>query len=163
MADKPQPQLKPYVLAVDPGLANGVGLIQYDGLVKLYSAELGWRELTSYVSSVMIQYGEGLDVVVERFLITPKTAKNSAGSANTAIEVIGMVKLLMAQYRVGDPDNLPLQTPADAEAFMDGDRLRALGWWHKGGKGHANMALRHAGLRLLREGCRDRVLLGLDQ
>lgn len=154
---------RPFVLAIDPGLSNGVCLIQRDGLIKLYSDELPWKGLTRYVAQTFLELENDVDVVVESFRISVQTAKNSAGAAAYAIEVIGMVKLLMAQYGVGDPEQLPLQTPGDAEAFTDGAKLRELGWWHKGGKGHANMALRHAALRLLRTGCRDRALLGLDE
>lgn len=153
---------KPLILAVDPGLANGACLVRREGLEKLHSTELPWIELTDWIASVFIEHGNDVDVVVESFRITPFTAKTSAGSANTAIEVIGQVKLLMKQFGVGDPMDLPQQTPGDAQAFADGKKLRALGWWHKGGEGHANMALRHAALRLLRTGCRERVLLGLD-
>lgn len=137
-------------------------LVQRDGLVKLYSDELQWKALTRYVARTFLELGEQVDVVVEAFRITPQTAKNSANSAQLAIEVIGMVRLLTAQYSVGDLQPDQLQTPADANAFTDGAKLRALGWWHRGGGGHANMALRHAALRLLRTGCRDRLLLGLD-
>lgn len=161
MADDPTAG-RPFIVAIDPGLMNGVCLIQRDGLLKLYSDELGWKAMTRYLAQVFLELGDQVDVVVETFRITPQTAKNSAGAANTAIEVIGMVKLLCAQYSVSDGDSLPLQTPGDAEAFTDGNKLRTLGWWHKGGKGHANMALRHAALRLLRTGCRERGLLGLD-
>lgn len=156
--------VKPFVLAVDPGLANGVCLVEREGLVKLYSDELTWRPLTVYLAATFLELGDQVDVVVEAFRITIQTAKNS--QAPFSLEVIGQVKLLMAQYGVpGDPDftdNLPLQTPGDAEAFTDGNKLRTLGWWHRGGKGHANMALRHAALRLLRTGVRDPKLLGLE-
>lgn len=156
------PELRPLVMAIDPGLANGVCMVRRDTLEKVESLEAPWPEACSWVSEQFRAQGGDIDVVVETFRITPATAKHSAGSANTAIEVIGMVKLLVAQYRVlADPDALPLQTPADAHAFTDSAKLRELGWWHRGGKGHANMALRHAALRLLRTGCRDKRLLGL--
>lgn len=151
---------RPFVLAVDPGLANGVCLIQRDGLVKLHSDELTWKPLTRYMAETFLELGDQVDVVVEAFRITVQTAKNS--QAPWALEVIGMTRLLCAQYGVSDGDSLPLQTPGDAEAFTDAAKLRALGWWHRGGGGHANMALRHAALRLLRTGCREQVLLGLD-
>jgi hypothetical protein len=153
---------RPLVVAVDPGKANGVGLVRRDGLVKLYSAELTWRELASYLGGIFREYGNELDVVVESFTITHSTANNAPGALGT-IEVIGQVRLMAWLYGVlEDPDALPLQTPRDAQDFTDSAKLRALGWWHKGGKGHANMALRHCALRLLRTGTRDRTLLGLE-
>jgi hypothetical protein len=158
--------VKPLVVAVDPGKSNGVALVRRDDLAKLWSDEVPWLGLARYLSGTFKEHGNDLDVVCEAFRISPATATNSAGAAHSAIEVIGQIKLLMAQYGVlgelSAADGLPLQTVADAEAFLDGKRLRALGWWHRGGKGHANMALRHAGLRLLRTGVRDRRLLGLE-
>lgn len=151
---------RPFVLAVDPGRANGVCLIQREGLVKLHSDELDWISMTRYVANTCLELETQLDVVVETFRISIQTAKNGVG-ANETIEAIGMVRLLTLQYGVSD-GTLPLQSPGDAQDFTDGKKLRDLGWWHKGGKGHANMALRHAALRLLRTGCRDRALLGLD-
>jgi len=153
---------RPFIFAIDPGLTAGVCLIQRDNLTKLYSDELKWKEAARYMALVFGEFKTELDVVCEAFRITPQTAKNSAGAAATAIEQIGQVRLMCLQYGVSDGDSLPLQTPGDAQDFSNGDKLRALGWWHKGGKGHANMALRHAALRLLRTGCRDRTLLGLD-
>ena len=161
MADDPTAG-RPFVLAIDPGLTAGLCLIERDGLKKLYSDELTWKPAARYMARVFGELTTQVDVVCESFRITPQTAKNSAGAAATAIEQIGQVRLLCLQYGVSDGDTLPLQTPGDAQDFSDGDKLRALGWWHKGGKGHANMALRHAALRLLRTGCRDRTLLGLS-
>lgn len=156
------PEHRPFVLAVDPGVACGLGIVRRDTLVKVYSGELKWRELATYLGGIFIEHRDQIDVVVERFTITPQTAKNAAG-ALTTIEVIGQVRLMAWLYGVTeDPDAIPLYTPGDAEKFTDGDKLRALGWWHKGGKGHANMALRHCALRLLRTGTRDRTLLGLE-
>lgn len=150
---------RPFILTVDPGGANGVCLVERDGLKKLYSDELEWIPLTRYMAGVYVELGDQVDTVVESFRISTFTAKNGPGALQT-IEVIGMCRLLTVQYGVGD-GTIPLQTPGDASDFTDGKKLRALGWWHKGGAGHANMALRHAALRLLRTGCRDPLLLGL--
>lgn len=137
-------------------------MVRRDDLTKVESFEAPWLETCRWLSQEFAARGPDIDVVIESFRITPQTAKNSAGAADTAIEVIGMVKLLVAQYQVlAEPDKLPKQTPGDANDFTDSAKLRALGWWHKGGKGHANMALRHAALRLLRTGSRQAVLLGL--
>jgi len=151
---------RPFVLAIDPGRANGVCLVQRDGLVRLHSDELDWIEMTRYVANTCLELGTQLDVVVETFRISIQTAKNGVG-ANETIEAIGMVRLLTLQYGVSD-GTLPLQTPGDAQDFSDSKKIRELGWWYRGGGGHANMAARHVALRLLRTGCRDRVLLGLD-
>lgn len=160
MADDPTAG-RPFVLAIDPGRANGVCLIQRDGLIKLCSDELGWKDASRYLANTMLELGDQLDVVVEAFRISINTAKHAAGAIET-IEQIGRVRLLCVQYGISDGDSMPLQTVADANAFSDGKKLRALGWWHKGGEGHANMALRHAALRLLRTDCREPALLGLD-
>jgi hypothetical protein len=153
--------VRPYILAVDPGRAVGICLVQRDGLVCLYKGELDWKEMARYISEVFLDLGDKVDVVVEAFRISINTAKNAKGAVET-MECIGMVRLLCRQYKVNDGDSMALQTSADAQAFTDGAKLRALGWWYRGGGGHANMALRHAALRLLRTGCRDAALLGLD-
>lgn len=156
------PKLRPFVVCVDPGVACGLGIVRRDTLMKVHSAELTWRELATHLGGIFLEHRDQIDVVVERFTITMQTAKNAAG-ANATIEVIGQVRLMAWQYGVlEDPDAMPLQTPGNAEKFTDSAKLRALGWWHKGGKGHANMALRHCALRLLETGTRDRTLLGLE-
>lgn len=162
MTDYVEPEDRTFVLAVDPGGANGLALVRRDTLEKVESLEAPWPDACRWIATVFTDHGPNVDVVVERFIITPATGKHSAGSAALAIEVIGMVRLMCLQYKVlADPDTLTLYTSAEAKSFMTSQKLRELGWWHRGGKGHANMALSHVGVRLLRTGCRDPRLLGL--
>lgn len=144
------------VLAIDPGLVSGCAHVRVnDGVISVIeSAELNpldtglWLEKAlenaSYHGSI-----NDTTVVVERFVITPKTGANT--QAPWSLEVIGQTKWIVAKI---DPARDPLvrmQSPADAKAAMPNPRLRELGLWHRGGKGHALDALRHAGLYLLRQ------------
>jgi hypothetical protein len=155
-----------YVLAVDPGKATGVAFISCSGAdnaKKLWAGEVDedhfantirptltwWKETTA-------EYDLRLHVVYERFLITPQTGKNS--QAPFSLEMIGVLKQECRNvgYTV---DQIVVQTPADAKAVVSNKQLRAIDFWHRGGAGHANDALRHAVLFMIRAGFKDSRLL----
>jgi hypothetical protein len=58
-----------------------------------------------------------------------------------------------------DPERIVFQSPADAKAMFPNEALKKVGAWHVGGEGHANDAIRHALLRLVKTGWKPRVLL----
>lgn len=151
---------KPYVLAVDPGLTNGVCLVSRDPLENLWSAELDWKELYRQVNTKLHEFGgENVDVVVEKFIITPNTGKLT--QAPWSMYVIGQMMALAWQHGcTGKDGSITLQKAGDAMEFAPNSRLRALGLWHKGGAGHAKVALKHALLFLVNTGYRDPRLLG---
>ena len=145
-----------YVLAVDPGLATGVALIDRETLKPEWLWEGEWEEATDRIARALVDHQDDVDVVIEKFTITVMTAKHS--SAPWSLETIGMVKLLCKQYDY-PRDQIKMQSPVDAKAFTDNDKLRRLGWWVRGSKGHAHDAARHAALHLLRTGVRESILL----
>jgi hypothetical protein len=49
--------------------------------------------------------------------------------------------------------------PADAMTMFDNEKLKKLEYWHRGGKGHALDAIRHALLRLVKTGWKPIRLL----
>lgn len=146
---------KPYVLSIDPGLSSGIAFIRREPLKLVHSDELPPNETGDFVSALLREYPpDHVDVVMERFLITQATAKNS--QQGVSLEVIGVVKYLCHAYGA---DPVTLQTPADAKSFSSNARLKQLELWHVGGEGHALDALRHAVLRLTRTGWTDPRLL----
>jgi hypothetical protein len=95
-------------------------------------------------------------VVCERFTINAQTVRNS--QAPYSLEQIGVLKHLCreAGYSV---DDIIMQSPADAKAMFPNEALKKVGTWHVGGEGHANDAMRHALLRLVKTGWKPKVLL----
>ena len=147
--------LKPYILACDPGESSGLCLVRRDPFELLWSDELDWIHIARKVDETLRELGgENVDVVCERFTITAQTAKNS--QQGISLEVIGQVRLLASAHGAGQ---ITLQSPADAKKFASNPRLRALEAWHVGGGGHALDAIRHAILRLTRTGWTDSRLL----
>ena len=147
--------LKPYILACDPGESSGLCLVRRDPFELLWSDELDWIHNARKVDETLRELGgENVDVVCERFTITAQTAKNS--QQGISLEVIGQVRLLASAHGAGQ---ITLQSPADAKKFASNPRLRALEAWHVGGGGHALDSIRHAILRLTRTGWTDSRLL----
>jgi hypothetical protein len=56
-------------------------------------------------------------------------------------------------------DDIYFQSPADAKAMFPNPQLKKLGYWHRGGEGHALDAIRHALLRLAKTGWKPVKLL----
>jgi hypothetical protein len=135
------------IIAIDPGLVSGVAHVQIDdaGAFSVIStAELDPFETGAWLQDRLASVAD-MDlavVAVERFTITPKTATNSA--APWSLEVIGQTRWIFAQAAPGRA--LVMQSPADAKTIFPNARLKELGLWHRGGKGHALDALRHAAL-----------------
>jgi hypothetical protein len=129
------------IFAVDPGLISGVALFELtdaQNLQLLNSDELTWQDLGYYCESTFMGKPSGLAVVGERFTITKETAKNS--QAPWSLQCLGMVQWLSYYYEVAD---YVLQSPADAKTMFPNPRLKTMGYWHKGGEGHALDAIRH--------------------
>lgn len=150
--------MKHYLWVCDPGLTSGVSLFHRsdDNEVELLSSEeLDWVNTTRSLDQTLREYGgDDVQVVVERFTITVQTAKNSQQS--WSLEIIGMIRLLSLAHGAGE---ISLQSPADAKRFCTNTRLKALGFWHVGGGGHALDAIRHGVLWLTRHGWSDSRLL----
>lgn len=142
------------VLSVDPGKASGVAVVSWsgdpdEGPSVVRSCEVQPEGFAEEVSRWLSWDGRGdsFRVVCERFTINAQTVRNS--QAPYSLEQIGVLKHLCRQH--GYPvDGIGFQSPVDAKTMFPNDRLKALGTWHRGGEGHANDAIRHALLSLVR-------------
>lgn len=127
-----------YLLAIDPGLATGVCLIDLSdpaNPVKVWSVEASTSEFYDQIERLVAH--ESTHVVIEDFKITVETGKLS--DAPWSLNLIGIVQYLCYLNGKVLDFQLPSQKP-----FADNDKLRAVDFWHVGGEGHANDALRHA-------------------
>ncbi|UVG35149.1 RuvC-like resolvase [Microbacterium phage Cece] len=134
---------KRWVLAVDPGKMTGLCVFS---LEKGGEPVLEWSyevEEARFAQAVRhyINTVEGLEVVCERFVITTQTGKNS--QAPFSLELIGVLKQCMRDIGKSEAD-IYFQKPADAMNLFPNAALKKLGYWHKGGKDHANDSIRHA-------------------
>ncbi len=152
-----------YVLSVDPGKMSGVCLLEWSGneddlpVVK-FSVEVDDAGYASPIEIALNQWRsyDSFMVVCERFTITAQTVRNS--QAPYSLEQIGILKHMC---RVGGyaPENITFQAPVDAKTMFTNESLKKIGTWHKGGEGHANDAIRHALLKLVKSGWKPKVLL----
>lgn len=144
-----------FVLAVDPGKASGIALFsKEDGK----DPELLWSgeyQQDEYARPIRKALAESLmqeikiEVVCERFTINAQTVKNS--QAPYSLEQIGILKQCMMDLGLKAED-IYLQAPSDAKALFPNPALKTLGYWHKGGEGHALDAIRHGLLRFVKTG-----------
>jgi len=151
-----------YVLSVDPGKATGVALLC---LAKdkepeiMFSGETQPDEFAGVIRHLLEDFTEdysALIVVCEKFTINAQTVRNS--QAPYSLEQIGVLKQILQDFGI-DRDSIVWQMPVDAKKMFPNEALKTLGVWHKGGEGHANDALRHALLRLVKGGWIPRKLL----
>jgi hypothetical protein len=143
------------ILSVDPGKASGVCLFKWvDGEPELvWSGEYQQHEYAEPIRRAMA-LGQTLnqikfEVVCERFTINAQTVRNS--QAPYSLEQIGILKQIMLDHGLS-PDDIIFQSPADAKAMFTNEKLKKIGYWHRGGEGHALDAIRHAVLRLAKSG-----------
>lgn len=150
---------KKYILSVDPGKATGMALISLEPgsePVLEWSGELQQEEYAGPIRGYLEAFGADLDIVCERFTINAQTVKNS--QAPYSLEQIGILKQCL--FDAGRPaEDVNFQSPADAKAMFPNPALKFLGYWHKGGEGHALDAIRHALLRAIKLGWKPVRLL----
>jgi hypothetical protein len=153
------------VLSVDPGKASGIAVISWEtGLepVILTSMEVQpdvyADEIEKAFESFSSQYGTFL-VACESFTINAQTAKKS--QAPWSLENIGVLKHICRRSGY-DPLNIAFQAPVNAKNMFPNPALKTLELWHKGGEGHANDAIRHGLLRLVKAGWHPVKLLTAD-
>lgn len=152
----PKYTMPEFLLTVDPGKATGLALFQVDqgdNVTQVWSKETDFMETCNEVNKVCRAYGPRLRIVCESFVITPQTGKNSA--APFSLEVIGVIKYFTEAFRV---ESLVFQTPQKAKNFCPNPRLKAVGFWHRGGD-HARDALRHGVTHLVDCGWKSEKLL----
>lgn len=151
-----------YVLSVDPGKATGVALLHLakDEEPKIiFSGEAQPEEFAGVIRNILKDFTEdysALTVVCEKFTINAQTVRNS--QAPYSLEQIGALKQILQDFGI-DRDSIVWQMPVDAKKMFPNETLKTLEIWHKGGEGHANDALRHALLRLVKGGWIPRKLL----
>lgn len=150
-----------HVLAVDPGKMTGIALLVADPSAPLprllWSVEVQQHEYAAPIRDAFSQHYGGSSsfvVVCERFTINAATVRNSA--APFSLEQIGILKQICLDndYPL---EEMSFQSPADAKKMFDNDKLRAVGAWHRGGAGHANDAIRHGLLYLVKSGWKPRA------
>lgn len=143
-----------YVFAVDPG--GTTGWVLYDTKTgDLNAGQTRGREKFLELASATL--AEDVEVVYEEYRITQRTV--SLSRQPDAMFIIGALMWMCQKTR------LPIvsQTPAEAKRLVTDDVLADLGWRQPSSKDHANDALRHLVLRLVRRGDIDpRRLLNGD-
>lgn len=135
-----------YLLGIDPGKATGVCLIDLTDSVNpkpVWSYEWSVNEFYTMIEPVIATDGVELFIACEDFRITAATAKLT--EAPWSLNLIGVVQFLGLKYN----RKVSLQLPSE-KPFATNDRLRMVGFWHKGGEGHANDAYRHAMIWLVK-------------
>jgi hypothetical protein len=151
-----------YLLAIDPGKATGIAFFsKEDGQdpVLIESGEYQQDEYAKPIRQALahsLMSNQPLEIVCERFTINAQTVKNS--QAPYSLEQIGILKqCLMDMGR--SADDIYFQSPADAKSMFDNPKLKKLGYWHRGGEGHALDAIRHGLLRFVKTGWKPVSLL----
>lgn len=148
-----------HVLSVDPGKATGMALFSFEmgqNPVLVWSGEFQQDEYAKPIREALATVQGEIEVVCERFTINAQTVKNS--QAPFSLEQIGILKQCLMD--VGRPaDDIYFQSPADAKAMFPNEALKKLGYWHRGGEGHALDAIRHGLLRLVKSGWKPLELL----
>lgn len=151
-----------FVLSIDPGKASGIAFfIKENGKDPelLWSGEYQQEEYAVPIRKALadaVMQGIPIEIVCERFTINAQTVKNS--QSPYSLEQIGILKQCMIDLGM-KPDDLYLQSPADAKALFPNPALKSLGYWHKGGEGHALDAIRHGLLRFVKTGWKPINLL----
>lgn len=148
-----------YVLAVDPGKSTGVAFFAWDGesdpaLMSAYEAQP--EEFAEVIRELLSAAKGELTVVCERFIINAQTVRNS--QAPYSLEQIGVLKQCLRDIQIPDT-SIVWQSPADAKAMFPNPALKKVGYWHKGGEGHALDAIRHGLLCLVKRGWKPSALL----
>lgn len=150
------------VIAMDPGKLSGMAVLERRRTTDehvisiLESFEAGPDEFIPTFRTWYDKYNapaaEGQPrarVVLESFHITPETGKKSQ-EASWALEQIGAAKQACRDF--GYPvDAIMYFRPSQKQVFPN-PRLKKLGLWHVGGKGHALDAIRHGVLYLAQSG-----------
>lgn len=153
-----------YVISVDPGKATGFAVLYWvDGSEPeiMTTAELQPHEFAPMVRAALsdrndVDADSQLYVVCERFVINAQTVRNS--QAPFSLEQIGVLKQCLRDSGISE-DSIIWQSPADAKAMFPNPALKKVGYWHRGGEGHAIDALRHALLCLVKKGWKPSALL----
>lgn len=141
--------MKRRIIAIDPGLKTGMSVWEIEGEgppTLIWSAELDEAE---YAPQIRVELADhpSIEVVCERFIINAQTAKKS--QSGWSLELIGVLKQCLRD--VGrSPEDINFQNPSDAMKMFPNPALKKLGYWHRGGAGHALDSMRHGLLYLVK-------------
>lgn len=129
-----------FVLAIDPGLLTGMLLADIKDPMNpfpVWFKEAPVEEFYQTIDQTIPSLAGNLEVVLENYIITARTAK--LAQAPWSLRGYGAVQFLCMKYGVP----FTHQSPSDAKTFVDNQKLHTVGFWYKGGEGHANDAARH--------------------
>jgi hypothetical protein len=133
------------LVTCDPGKKTGWAALDTSNMASYTSGEMPFMDFLTWTWGWLPQMHDA-HIACERFVITGGTVRKSRGDLNWSIESVGVLRFMGAVLNVG----FELQNAADAMKFCDDQRLRDVGWWFKGGDGHANDAGRHMLLLIAR-------------
>lgn len=126
------------LIAIDPGELTGWAVVDPVKAIVVESLEIPvWTDVPDRVEYFLDTWDD-VKVVSEKYTINAQTHKKSPQP--TAFYINGAVQWACSKRGLV----VPLQTPAEAKTFSKNDKLKRIGFWHKGGEGHANDAFRHA-------------------
>lgn len=138
------------VLCVDPGLATGLALLEFDRNTALITSveplEMDVRSCWSYIYAKLPECDA---VVCETFTITAATGKKTQQPWS-----LWLIGLLQAEcWRLKIP--IYMQKPGEAMEFEGTpSKAKTFNLWVRGGEGHAKMAVLHMIYYLvIRSGC----------
>lgn len=147
------------IYALDPGLKSGVSVFRLPPGGEpelLWSDEQDVPDVIPTFRGILAKY-PNLEVVCERFVITVATAKKSP--QGWSLEIIGSLKQTMRDMGRSE-EEIFFQKPADAMNLFPNPALKKIGYWHRGGAGHALDSMRHALTYLAGNGWMPTGLLG---
>jgi hypothetical protein len=135
-----------WMFCCDPGLLSGVAVLSWSpegGIQVVTSLECSLPLVGRAVSQFLGNHNAyDAEVVVERFVITTKTAE--LGSPDWSLKVCGVIEWeIYRHWRVDGEQTVQYQQAADAKNLVPNSVLRRAELWHRGGKGHALDAIRH--------------------
>ena len=133
------------VVGVDPGGTTGLAIWSPHLGLSLREVQ-GADQAVDWLADMAA--GAGRHFVVEKYIITPQTAKLS--QQHDALEIIGALKFLVRKHG----HTMTFQSPSEAKAFSKDDKLKRVGWYQPG-LGHARDASRHVLLYLSKMGIID--------
>jgi hypothetical protein len=154
--------MRKHILSVDPGKATGIAFLSWtkgEEPELLRSCEVQPEQYAEVIRDLMHSFDmdfSTLEVVCEKFTINAQTVRNS--QAPYSLEQIGVLKQILQDFEL-DREKIVWQTPGDAKRMFPNEALKTLEYWHKGGEGHANDAIRHGLLRIVKSGWIPRKLL----
>lgn len=144
-----------YIITVDPGVTTGFGravLDQGQFTDVWFDQDTDEGRFLGIVWDELRENGQDTVIVCEAYIITAETLRKTRQTAS--LELIGALRWMAGFHGA----HFELQQPAQAKKLATDARLKAIGWWNKTTRDHANDAARH----LFLWGCRYRYINPLE-